>query len=59
MRDVTKVLEHHGVLITAEELERWQPIFQQYEEVLRTVRSIRADTDEPATVFYAAWNAEA
>lgn len=58
MRDFTEILERHGLRITGEELECWQSILQAYEENLTIIRSIRIDKDEPATVFYAAWDAE-
>ena len=59
MNEMTVMLERAGINLTPEEMETWKPSFQFYVDNLAKLRAIKLDGVEAATVFRAAWDAEA
>ena len=57
--EMTVMLERAGIFMTPEEMEAWTPSFQFYADGVTKLREIKLDGLEAATVFRAAWNAEA
>jgi hypothetical protein len=56
---MTVMLDRAGIHLTPEEMETWKPSFQFYVDNLAKLRAIKLDGVEAATVFRAAWDAEA
>ena len=56
---MTVMLERAGIFLTPEEMATWTPSFQFYTDGLAKLRAIKVEGLEAATVFRAAWDAEA